>query len=279
MVLETFLLELRRNPVLTAAAAIIMLAAIVALFAPYLAPRDPNLQNLRATFAAPSAAFPLGTDEYGRDLLSRLVFGTRYSLIVGVGVAVCAGLIGVVLGVASGYFGGWLDAVVMRAADVMMAFPYLVLALGLIAALGAGIGGAVVALTAAFAPIYVRIVRSKVLVIREEAYVEAARLMGVRPGVIAWRHILPNVAGAVLVQGALTFAFAVLAEASLSFVGLGVPPPAPSFGNIIAAGRDHIVEAPWITLSSGLAIVAIVLSLLVLADGIRDAIDPYQHRL
>lgn len=277
--LNSFLIELRRNPVLMMAAGIILAAVLVALLAPLLAPRDPDLQNLRATLAPPSASFLLGTDEYGRDLLSRMIFGTHNSLIVGAAVVLLSGLIGTVLGISAGYFGGWLDTVVMRLADVMMAFPYLVLALGLIAALGAGIPSTIVALTVAFAPIYVRIVRSKVLVVKEEAYIEAARLIGVLPRTIAIRHVLPNVAGPVLVQGALTFAFAVLAEASLSFVGLGVPPPAASFGNIIAAGRDHIIDAPWIATSSGVAIVAIVLSLLVLADGLRDAIDPYQHRL
>lgn len=277
--LDSFLIELRRSPVLIAATLAILSSATVALLAPILAPVDPNLQNLRATLAPPSATFLLGTDEYGRDLLSRMIFGTRNSLVVGAAVVLLSGLIGAVLGITAGYFGGWLDMVVMRAADVMMAFPYLVLALGLIAALGAGIPSTIVALTVAFAPIYVRIVRSKVLVVKEEAYIEAARLIGVVPRTIAVRHVLPNVAGPVLVQGALTFAFAVLAEASLSFVGLGVPPPAASFGNIIAAGRDHIIEAPWIATSSGIAIVTIVLSLLVLADGLRDAIDPYQHRL
>ncbi|MBM3596674.1 MAG: ABC transporter permease [Alphaproteobacteria bacterium] len=277
--LDSFFIELRRSPVLALAAALILAAIAIAVLAPVLAPKDPNLQNLRATLAPPSAGFPLGTDEYGRDLLSRMIFGMRNSLIVGAAVVLLSGLIGAVLGISAGYFGGWLDMVVMRLADIMMAFPYLVLALGLIAALGAGIPSTIVALTVAFAPIYVRIVRSKVLVVKEEAYVEAARLIGVRPRTIAVRHVLPNVAGPMLVQGALTFAFAVLAEASLSFVGLGVPPPAASFGNIIAAGRDHIIDAPWIATSSGVAIVALVLSLLILADGLRDAIDPYQHRL
>jgi len=277
--LDSFFIELRRSPVLALAAALILAAIAIAVLAPVLAPKDPNLQNLRATLAPPSAGFPLGTDEYGRDLLSRMIFGMRNSLIVGAAVVLLSGLIGAVLGISAGYFGGWLNMVVMRLADIMMAFPYLVLALGLIAALGAGIPSTIVALTVAFAPIYVRIVRSKVLVVKEEAYVEAARLIGVRPRTIAVRHVLPNVAGPMLVQGALTFAFAVLAEASLSFVGLGVPPPAASFGNIIAAGRDHIIDAPWIATSSGVAIVALVLSLLILADGLRDAIDPYQHRL
>ena len=200
-------------------------------------------------------------------------------MIVGAAVVVCSALIGMVLGILSGYRGGFLDDLIMRSSDVMMAFPFLVLALGLIAALGAGLGSTIIALTAAFAPIYVRIVRGCVLQIRQEAYVDAARIMGVGAARIGLRHVVPNVMGPVLVQGALTFAFAVLAEASLSFVGLGIPPPDASFGNIIAAGRDYIAQAWWISTLAGISIVVVVLALLVIADGLRDAIDPYQHRL
>lgn len=275
--LGNFTHSLRRNPVLVIAAVILVAFVIVGTTAPWIAPHDPDLQNLQSTLMPPSAQNWLGTDEYGRDLLSRLIYGTRSSLIVGLSVVLLSGVIGSFFGIAAGYAGGWADAVIMRLADIMMAFPYLVLALGLIAALGAGLISTVIALTIAFAPIYIRVVRSRVLVVRTEAYVDAALLIGVPPGRIAYRHIFPNIAGPIVVQGALTFAFAVLSEASLSFVGLGVPPPAASFGNIIAAGRDYIADAPWITISSGVAIVVIVLSLLVMADGIRDAVDPYQQ--
>ena len=193
----------------------------------------------------------MGADELGRDLFSRLLFGTRSSMIVGAAVVVFSALIGMVFGILAGYRGGFIDDLIMRLSDVMMAFPFLVLALGLIAALGAGLGSTIIALTAAFAPIYVRIVRASVLQIRQESYVDAARIMGVRPARIAVRHVVPNVMGPVLVQGALTFAFAVLAEASLSFVGLGIPTPDASFGNIIAAGRDYIAQAPWISTLPG----------------------------
>ena len=271
--------EMRQNPLLVVSLVVFAIYVFIGAAAPALAPYDPNIQNLRATLAPPTSLNLLGADEYGRDLLSRLIYGTRSSMIVGAAVVVCSALIGLVLGILSGYRGGFLDDLIMRSSDVMMAFPFLVLALGLIAALGAGLGSTIIALTAAFAPIYVRIVRGCVLQIRQEAYVDAARIMGVRPARIALRHVVPNVMGPVLVQGALTFAFAVLAEASLSFVGLGIPPPDASFGNIIAAGRDYIAQAWWISTVAGISIVIVVLALLVIADGLRDAIDPYQHRL
>ena len=277
--LHTLAQEMRQNPLLVASLIVFGIYIFVAAAAPLLAPYDPNIQNLRATLAPPTSLNLLGADEYGRDLLSRLIYGSRSSMIVGAAVVVCSALIGMVLGILSGYRGGFLDDLIMRSSDVMMAFPFLVLALGLIAALGAGLGSTIIALTAAFAPIYVRIVRGCVLQIRQEAYVDAARIMGVRPARIAVRHVVPNVMGPVLVQGALTFAFAVLAEASLSFVGLGIPPPDASFGNIIAAGRDYIAQAWWISTVAGISIVIVVLALLVIADGLRDAIDPYQHRL
>ena len=277
--LDSLLQEMRRNPVLVASLVVFAIYVFVGAAAPVLAPYDPNIQNLRATLAPPTSLNLLGADEYGRDLLSRLIYGTRSSMIVGAAVVVCSALIGLVLGILSGYRGGFLDDLIMRSSDVMMAFPFLVLALGLIAALGAGLGSTIIALTAAFAPIYVRIVRGCVLQIRQEAYVDAARIMGVKPARVALRHVVPNVMGPVLVQGALTFAFAVLAEASLSFVGLGIPPPDASFGNIIAAGRDYIAQAWWISTLAGVSIVIVVLALLVIADGLRDAIDPYQHRL
>ena len=277
--LHSLVQEMRQNPLLVASLAVFTVYVFIGAAAPVLAPYDPNIQNLRATLAPPSSLNLLGADEYGRDLLSRLIYGTRSSMIVGAAVVVCSALIGMVLGILSGYRGGFLDDLIMRSSDVMMAFPFLVLALGLIAALGAGLGSTIIALTAAFAPIYVRIVRGCVLQIRQEAYVDAARIMGVGAARIGLRHVVPNVMGPVLVQGALTFAFAVLAEASLSFVGLGIPPPDASFGNIIAAGRDYIAQAWWISTLAGISIVVVVLALLVIADGLRDAIDPYQHRL
>ena len=277
--LDSLAQEMRQNPLLVASLIMFGIYIFVGAAAPVLAPYDPNIQNLRATLAPPTSLNLLGADEYGRDLLSRLIYGTRSSMIVGAAVVACSALIGMVFGILSGYRGGFLDDLIMRSSDVMMAFPFLVLALGLIAALGAGLGSTIIALTAAFAPIYVRIVRGCVLQIRQEAYVDAARIMGVGPARIAVRHVVPNVMGPVLVQGALTFAFAVLAKASLSFVGLGIPPPAASFGNIIAAGRDYIAQAWWISTLAGVSIVIVVLALLVIADGLRDAIDPYQHRL
>ncbi|GLS35554.1 glutathione ABC transporter permease GsiD [Mesorhizobium tianshanense] len=275
--LGEFLRNLRSNRVLLAATVGLAVFILIAIFAPLIAPHDPNVQNLRVTLDPPSHRFWLGTDEFGRDLASRLIFGARNSLIVGLSVTLLSGLIGTALGIVAGYLRGIADTVTMRAADVMMAFPDLVLALGLIAVLGSGLDSTIIALTVALTPIFVRMVRSRVITVRTEAYVAAAKLIGVRPPVIAARHIMPNVLGGIVVQGALTFAFAVLGEASLSFVGLGVPPPAASFGNIVAEGRDYMIQAPWISISGGVTIMLIVLCFLVLADGVRDAIDPYQR--
>jgi peptide/nickel transport system permease protein len=260
------------------AVAIIALYVLIAFLAPVIAPNDPNEQNLRRTLESPSREFPLGTDEYGRDLLSRLIYATRSSIVVAVSVVLASAVVGTVLGIVAGYRGGFADSILMRVSDIMMAFPSLVLALGLIAAIGPGLRGTILALAVAYTPIYARIVRGNVLSIKEEAYIESALTIGVRGRRIAFNHVLPNVMGPVLVQGALTFAFAVLSEAGLSFVGLGVAPPTASFGNIIASGRDYIAVAPWISTSSGIATVVIVLSLLIVADGLRDALDPYQHR-
>jgi peptide/nickel transport system permease protein len=194
-------------------------------------------------------------------------------------VVALSALIGSLLGILAGFWGGLLDEVLMRLSDIMMAFPSLVLALGLIAALGPALQNVIIALTVTYTPLYARIVRGSVLIIKNEAYIEAARAIGVNQATIVMRHVLPNIVGPVLVQGALTFAFAILSEAGLSFVGLGVPPPTASYGNIIASGRDYIFQAPWIATTAGVATVFLVLALLVLADGLRDAVDPYQHRL
>lgn len=277
--IDTLVRDLRQSPMLVVAFAIVGAYLVVALFAPALAPRDPNVQHLSATLRPPLGAYLLGSDEYGRDLLSRLIFGARSSMLVGAAVVLLSAAIGTVLGMIAGFWGGVIDDLLMRTSDVMMAFPSLVLALGLIAALGPGLQSTIIALTVSFTPIYARVVRGSVLSIKQEAYVEAAKAIGVREPAIIVRHVVPNAMGPILVQGSLTFAFAVLSEAGLSFVGLGVPPPTASFGNIIASGRDYIIQASWITTFSGLATVLIVLALLVIADGLRDAVDPYQHRL
>lgn len=270
--------EARRNPAFTVAAGIVGVYVLVGLLAPLIAPHDPNAQSLLNVLQPPSATQLLGSDEYGRDIVSRLIFGARSTMFVSVIVMLLAGLIGTTAGLVAGFWGGHIDAVLMRLFDVMMAFPSLVLALGLLAALGPGLQNVVAALTVTFIPIYARIVRSTVLAIKQDNFIKAAKTIGVDDRTIVTRHVLPNVTGTVLVQAALTFAFAVLAEAGLSFLALGVPPPAASFGNIIASGRDHIYDAPWIATSAGVATVIIVLSLLVLADGFRDAVDPYQRR-
>ena len=277
--LESLLTEIRNDRALVVAFVVVAIYLASAVLAPVLAPRDPNVQALQARLQPPSGRYIFGSDEFGRDVLSRVISATRSSMTVASVVVVLTGVIGTVVGIFVGYRGGFVDDLVMRMSDVLMAFPSLVLALALVAVLRPGVRSVTIALVVAYTPIYVRIVRGKVLSIKEEAYVEAARAIGVNSLTIAIRHILPNVMGPVLVQGALTFAFSVLAEAGLSFVGLGVQLPTASWGNIMASGRDYMTQAPWITISAGVATVIIVLALLQIADGMRDVLDPYQTRL
>jgi peptide/nickel transport system permease protein len=229
--------------------------------------------QFRHRFTPPGAAFPLGTDNFGRDLLSRVLHGARLSLGIGAGVVLLTGVAGTAVGAAAGYFRR-LDNPLMRVMDAFMAFPAVLLAIGIASALGPAAANAVIALAVVYTPRTARIVRASVLVIRELDYVQAVRASGAGHGRILWSHILPNSLAPLIVQLTFTFAYAVLAEAILSFLGLGPQPPTPTWGNVIAEGRNYIREAPWIALFPGLAIAATVLGLNLLGDGLRDAFDP-----
>ncbi len=261
----------RRKPV---AIALIVLAAfaLAALFAPWIAPYDPSKLSIANRLKPPSFAHLLGTDEFGRDILSRILYGGRMSLLAGAATVVLSSLIGLTLGLVSGFFRR-LDTPIARLIDAMMAFPDILLAIALVAVIGPSLTTVIAALSIVYAPRLARIVRASTLVIRELPYIEASRAMGIRTHRILLRHVLGNLWSPVLVQGTFIFASAMLAEAGLSFLGLGVSPDIPTWGTMIAAGRSFIGTADWMTFFPGLAIVLCVLSLQLVGDGLRDLLD------
>jgi peptide/nickel transport system permease protein len=263
---------LQHNLFLTGVA-LFSIVLVMAVLADVIAPLPPDEIQIRHRFEPPSVDFPMGTDNFGRDLLSRIVYGARLSLSIGFAVVVLTGIAGTVIGAVAGYFRR-LDNPVMRVMDAFMAFPAILLALGIAAALGASAINAVIALSLVYAPRTARIVRASVLVVREMEYVHAARACGAGHGRILLKHVLPNSLAPLIVQLTFIFAYAVIAEAILSFLGLGPEPPTPTWGNIIAEGRQYIREAPWITLFPGIAIAMTVLGLNLLGDGLRDGLDP-----
>lgn len=256
--------------------AVLALAALVSIFvAPY---SKACAQNLANALQPPSMAHWFGTDQYGRDVFLRVLYGSRISLSVGF-VAVSIGMIlGLALGTSSGYFGGWWDAVVMRVTDVMLAFPFLLLALAITAALGPSLMNALLALGIASFPSYTRLVRGNVLALREETYVDAARVAGAGSNRIMIRHIMPNLFGTLIVYGTLRISTAILAEAGLSYLGLGAQPPTPTWGGMLSEGRDFILFFDWLPLFPGLAILLTVTGFNLLGDGLRDALDPKTRR-
>lgn len=249
------------------------IVVLAALTADWISPHDPLRNNFRYRLGAPNDIHWLGTDRFGRDILSRVIHGTRVSLRIGLMVVLATGVLGALIGAAAGYFRR-LDGPVMRIMDGLMAFPGVLLAISLAAALGPSELNAAIALTVAYTPRTARIVRASVLVVRELDYVEAARALGAGHWRILARHILPNSLTPLVVQCTYIFALSVLAEAVLSFIGVGPPPPTPSLGSVIADGRDYILEAPWISLYPGIAIAITVLGLNLLGDGLRDVLDP-----
>ncbi|HWO05633.1 MAG TPA: ABC transporter permease, partial [Methylomirabilota bacterium] len=246
----------------------------VAVAAPHLAPYDPNAIDYRALRKPPSAVHLLGTDEVGRDVLSRLLWGARASLLAGVIPVAIAVALSVPLGLLSGSVGGWVDGLIMRVNDAMLSIPFLIVAIALAAFLGPGLGNAMIAIGIAALPTFVRLVRGTVLTIKTEEYVEAAQALGCSGPRVAVRHILPNTLPPLFVQVSITVAAAIIAEASLSFLGLGQQPPAPSWGSMLNAAQRYLSQAPWMALYPGLMIFGIVMALNVLGDGLRDVLDP-----
>jgi peptide/nickel transport system permease protein len=256
---------------------IIAVFVLLAVFAPLLAPHDPIQQSWTTIRKPPSLQHWFGTDESGRDLFSRVIFGARASLLAGVVSILIALGLGVPLGLLAGYGGRWTDALISRITDAMLACPFLILAIALAAFLGPSLQNAMIAIGLTVAPIFVRLTRGQVLAVKVEDYVEAARAVGNPPMRIAYKHILPNILPALIVQATISVATAIIAEASLSFLGLGQQPPAPSWGSMLNTAQRFLTNAPWMAIWPGLAIFLIVLSFNMLGDGLRDALDPKER--
>jgi peptide/nickel transport system permease protein len=254
--------------------AVVLFFVLLALFAPWIAPHDPLATSWNAVRQAPGAAYLFGADELGRDVLSRIVWGTRASLLAGV-VSVCISVaFGVPIGMLAGYLGRWVDALISRITDAMLACPFLILAIALAAFLGPSLTNAMIAIGISATPVFIRLTRAQVLSAKSEDYVEAARALGNPHLRIALRHIFPNILAPLIVQATLAIAAAVIAEASLSFLGLGQQPPAPSWGSMLNTARNYVDQAPWMAIWPGLSIFLLVLSFNLLGDGLRDALDP-----
>ncbi|WP_315776547.1 MULTISPECIES: ABC transporter permease [unclassified Bradyrhizobium] len=251
---------------------------LLAVLAPLVAPADPIKTSWALVRKAPSAAHWFGTDDLGRDVLARVIYGARASLLAGAISVVIALSIGVPIGMLAGYRGGFIDALISRITDAMLACPFLILAIALAAFLGPSLGNAMIAIGVSATPIFVRLTRGEVMSVKVEEYVEAARSVGDTDLQIAVRHILPNIMPALLVQATLSVAAAIIAEAALSFLGLGQQPPAPSWGSMLNAAQRFLTNAPWMAIWPGLAIFLVVLSLNLLGDGLRDALDPQQEQ-
>jgi len=271
--LQSFIGRLIGNRSIALGGGLVLIITLLAVLAPFVAPYDPLESNFRTRLLPPSPQHWFGTDHFGRDVLSRVIYGGRLSLEIGFLVVLATGVFGTLIGGCAGYFRK-LDNPAMRLMDAWMAFPAILLAIAVSATLGSSVMNVVIALSLATTPHTARIVRASVLVVREMEYVEAARALGARDMRILFVHVLLNSTAPLIVRLTYVFAIAILAEAVLSYIGVGPPPPAPSFGNIIANGRDFMVEAPWVTIFPGIAIFVVVVGLNLLGDGLRDVLDP-----
>jgi peptide/nickel transport system permease protein len=266
--------EFLRYPTSILALFFIFIVFLIALGAPYLAPFDPLKQTITAINKPPGAQHLLGTDQFGRDVLSRIIFGSRNSLIFGVLSPFFAAIIGTFLGVAAGFFGGWVDRIISRIIDLLLSFPELLLAILIAAALGGGFWNVVVVITIAFVPSFARLARAQTMATKQEPYIEAAIAIGVRVPTILFRHILPNIFAPILALMTIWVASAIRLEATLSFLGIGTRPPQPSWGNIIRDGLDNLFGSPWPIIGAGLAITAVILAFNLVGDAFRDWLDP-----
>ena len=268
------LVFIRRNMLLAVGLLLFVVILLSAVFSPVIAPYSPYDSNIKQRLHPPSAAHLFGTDEFGRDILSRVVYGTRISLLVGLVAVSISTVFGVLLGTLAGYYGGRVDTMLMRIVDSILSFPAILLALSIVAVLGTGLINLMIAIGIVYAGGFARVVRSAVLSVKEEDYIEASKALGFPDRLIILEDILPNIASTIIVQATVFLAYAVLAEAGLSFLGLGVQPPTPSWGEMLSAGRLHIQTSPWITIFPGLAISLTVMAFNFLGDGLRDLLDP-----
>jgi peptide/nickel transport system permease protein len=263
-----------RNPLAVIGAAIITFLIVVGIFADRIAPYDPDEPHLADKLEGPTATYLMGTDQFGRDILSRVIFGTRVSLVVGAGGTLLALAVGAALGAISGYAGKWADEIIMRAMDIVMAFPFIVLAIALVVLIGTGLANLILVIGILRVPQFARVLRSSVLSLREAEFVTAARTVGQTPLRILARHIMPNALGPLLVLASLSIATAISTESSLSYLGIGIQPPQSTWGTLLADGRRYMLDAPWITTFPGLVLSLTIFGYNLVGDGLRDALDP-----
>lgn len=271
----SFVRQIARNPLVLSGVIIALLLVAVAVFADLLSPYDPMSVDVTASLQGPTLKHLFGTDRFGRDLLSRVIYGSRVSLGIGFVSVAAAMVVGSLLGLLAGYFGKGLDTVVGRVMDILFSFPLLLLAIAIAGILGPGITNAIVAIAIVYTPFFFRVARGPTLAEREKEYVQAARAIGAGSGRILWRHIFPNMLSPIIVQASVTIAYAILTEASLSYLGLGTPLLTPSWGTTLNEGRTYLQIAPWISIFPGIAIMLAVLAFNLVGDGLRDLLDPH----
>jgi peptide/nickel transport system permease protein len=271
---KLFYKKLSKNKAALAGALIVLIFVLLALLAPYIAPYEPNKMQIANKLQGPSAEHWLGTDDKGRDILSRILYGSRISLTVGILSTVLGATIGIVLGIVSGYYGRWVDSLIMRICDVLLAFPGILLALAIVSVLGASTVNVIIAVAFFAIPTFARIVRGSTLAVKKLEYIDAIKAMGARDSRIIFRHILPNITSPIIVQATLYIASAIITAAALSFLGMGTQPPDPEWGTMLSQGRSYIRQAPHITLFPGLVILLVVVGFNLFGDGLRDALDP-----
>lgn len=274
----SFMKRLARNKAAIAGALVVLIFFILAIFAPLLAPYDPTHIEMSKKLQPPSSEHWLGTDDKGRDILSRLLFGARISLTVGMLSTLLGAIVGVVMGIVAGYYGKWIDSLIMRICDVLLAFPGILLALAIVSILGPSTTNVIIAVAFFAIPTFARIVRGSTLSVKKLEYVDAIRAMGSSDMRIIFKHILPNITSPIIVQATLYIASAIITASALSFLGLGTQPPTPEWGTMLAQGRAFIAQAPHLTLFPGLVILLVVVGFNLFGDGLRDALDPKSKR-
>ncbi|MFE6166721.1 ABC transporter permease [Viridibacillus arvi] len=272
--IKSFFSTILQNRAATVGGAIILFYGLMTIFAPMIAPYDPYEINLQDKLQSPSMSHWMGTDDKGRDILSRILYGSRLSLGVGVSAVAFGAFFGIILGLISGYYGKWIDTIISRCLDVMLAFPGILLALAIISALGPSLINVTIAVGIFSIPLFARIVRGSTMEVKKLEYIDAIRTLGANDFIIIFRHIFPNILSPIIVQGSLRLATAILSAAGLSFLGLGAQPPSPEWGAMLSSGRDFIFSSPFIAIFPGLMISILVLGFNLFGDGLRDALDP-----